>query len=220
RVGALVPFELISVGDDSQVNLHGLAYFYRAIFVPFLRKHRLRMTIIGSVCNKLDFHDWYITKFSEVPENLHAYYDCAKLVVVPVLERSGMSRETIECLEEGRAVVTTPAQASGHLAGSKAFLELDMVGDPGGAARAIRELLGSESKITQLKRTAREYYRANFSADRYFAPIDSVMDSLNFPAESESSRFGWPPRHRSQQALAAACAMPTRPANSITELSS
>jgi glycosyltransferase involved in cell wall biosynthesis len=181
---ATEPFDLIFVGSIAQPNVRGLTFFYREIFVPYLRKHQVRMAVAGRVCEQLDFEDWYVTKLGKIPEDLGTYYERSKLVVIPILEGSGISIKTIECLANGRAVVTTPVGARGLRQDPESFVELDMVADPRGTAQAILDLLASETKRLRMQRNAREYYRANFGAQRYFSAMDKVMESLGIPVPS------------------------------------
>jgi hypothetical protein len=189
-------FELIFVGSRAQPNVSGLRFFYRDIFVPFLRKHEVRMVVIGTVCEHLDFEDWYVTKLGRISQDLGEYYERAKLVVIPILEGSGLSMKTIECLANGRAVATTPVGARGLRPDPDSFLELDMAGDPQGSAQAILDLLASETRRVRMQRRAREYYRANFGAERYFSAMDKVMQSLGIPLPSTPAE----PANRSARA--------------------
>jgi glycosyltransferase involved in cell wall biosynthesis len=159
-----------------------LTAFYRQIYVPYLRKHRVRLAVIGKVCDRLDFDDWYVTKLGVVEDRLEEYYAKSKVVIIPILEGSGLSIKTIESLAQGRAVVTTPVGARGLAHDPDAFVQIDMLSDPGGTARAILELLGSELLRKRLQRTAQDYYRRHFGRDRYFNAMDKVMSSLGICA--------------------------------------
>lgn len=172
------PFDLIFVGSNAGPNVRAITAFYDDIFVPYLRKHRIRMAIIGKVCDQIDFSDWYVTPMGVVSGDLRQYYERTKLVVIPLQEGSGLSIKTIECLASGRAVATTPVGARGLKHDPEAYLQLDMAGDPRKAAEAILELLSSDARRAQMQRRAREYYRRNFGRDRYFEAMDRVMESL------------------------------------------
>ena len=106
-------FDLIFVGSNAYPNVRGLTFFYRTIFVPYLRKHKVRLAVIGKVCEILDFEDHYVTKLGNVPGDLREHYERSKVVIVPILEGSGLSIKTIECLANGRAVATSPIGARG-----------------------------------------------------------------------------------------------------------
>src|SRR5262249_31591077 len=118
------------------------------------------------------------SRLGVVSGDLRDYYERTKVVVSPLLEGSGLSIKTIECLASGRAVATTAVGARGLRHDPDAYLRLDMAGDPHGSAEAIRELLASDARRAQMQRKAREYYRTNFGRDRYFGAMDRVMESL------------------------------------------
>src|SRR5262249_10941190 len=82
-------FDLIFVGSDAPANVRGITFFYQEIFVPYLRKHRVRMTIVGKVCDHLVFCDWYVNKLGVIPGDLREYYEQSKIVIIPILEGSG-----------------------------------------------------------------------------------------------------------------------------------
>ena len=175
-------FDLIFVGSDAHANVRAITSFYREVFVPYLRKHQVRMAVVGKVCDRLEFCDWYVTKLGVIPGDLRESYERSKIVIVPILEGSGLSIKTIECLANGRAVATTPVGARGLRHDPEAFLLLDMARDPRGTAMAILDLLASEPKRLQMQQAARDYYRTHFGADRYFRAMDAVMSSIGIPA--------------------------------------
>ena len=112
------------------MNVRGFNFFYREIYVPFLRRHRVRIAVVGAVGDALDFDDCYVTKFGHVAGLLDDYYARSKVVVVPLLSGSGLSIKTIECLANGRAVVTTRVGARGLPHDPNAFVQIDMQADP------------------------------------------------------------------------------------------
>lgn len=171
-------FDLLFVGSPAAPNVQGISLFYRNVFAPFLRKHRIRLGIVGKVCDMLDFEDWYVTRLGEVPGDLRDLYERSRIVVIPLLEGSGLSIKTIECLANGSAVATTAVGARGLREDSEAFLKIDPVADPRGSAMAILALLASDAKQAQMRRRARDYYRAHFGRDRYFRAMDRVTESL------------------------------------------
>ncbi len=103
--------DLIFVGSSAPLNVDGFKFFYYKIFVPYLRKHKVTVGVVGSVCDHLKFDDFYVTKFGNIPGDLRGYYERSKVVIIPILGGSGLSIKTIECLASGRAVVTSPMGA-------------------------------------------------------------------------------------------------------------
>lgn len=183
-------FDLILVGSDAEVNVSGFMFFYYRIFVPYLRRRGITIAIVGKVCDHLELDDFYVKKLGEASGDLWGVYERFKVVIIPDFEGSGLSIKTIECLASGRAVVTSQAAARGLRRDPDSFLELDMAGDPAGTAEAILELLASEPKRTRMQRKARDYYRANFGAERYFSAMDGVLNSLGFQPVASASEVG------------------------------
>ena len=97
------PFDLIFVGSGAEPNVSGLTAFYREIYVPYLRKHRIRVAVLGNVCDRLEFDDYYISKLGFTNGSLEEYYAQSKVVIVPIFDGSGLSIKTIESLAHGRA---------------------------------------------------------------------------------------------------------------------
>ena len=112
------------------MNVRGFEFFYRRIYLPFLRRHRLRIAVVGTACDALDFDDSYVTKCGLVAGSLEDHYARSKVVIVPILSGSGLSIKTIECLANGRAVVTTPVGTRGLRHDPNAFVQIDMQANP------------------------------------------------------------------------------------------
>jgi glycosyltransferase involved in cell wall biosynthesis len=178
-------FDLIFVGSGAHMNVRGFDFFYHEIYVPFLRKHRVRIAVVGTVGDALDFDDCYVTKFGHIAGRLDDYYARSKVVIVPLLSGSGLSIKTIECLANGRAVVTTPIGARGLRHDPDAFVQIDMQADPRGTALALLDLLNSPHRRQALQRRARVYYQSHFGREQYFHAMDQVMASLGFISPSE-----------------------------------
>ena len=179
-------FDLIFVGSNAHPNVNGLSFFYHKIFVPYMRKHQVRMAVVGKVSGHLDFDDFYVTKLGNVPGDLRDYYERSKVVIIPILEGSGLSIKTIECLANGRAVATTPVGARGLRHDPESFLQLDMVADPQSAAAAILDLLASEPTRTRCSANRENTIETNFGPERYFSAMDTVMESLGIPAPASA----------------------------------
>jgi hypothetical protein len=179
---AAEPFDMIVTGTGAEPDVVGLRFFYREIFVPYLRKHRLRMAVAGGVAQHLDADDYYVTRLTAMPHDVDQLIERSKLVIIPVFEGSGIWRRTVAHLACGRAIATSPAGTRGLASGSEAFVELDMQRDPHGAAQAILELLASEPNRLRMRQVARDYCRTHFAPERYFTAMDEVMASLGIPA--------------------------------------
>jgi len=181
-------FDLIFVGSGAWMNVRGFTFFYRRIYLPFLRRHRMRIAIVGAVGDSLEIDDCYVTKVGYVSGSIDHYYARAKVVIIPILSGSGLSIKTIECLAHGRAVVTTPIGARGLRRDPDAFVQIDMEADPRGTAQVLLDLVGSASKRKTLQRNARIYYQANFGRERYFRRMDQVMEAIGLSSGPKSPR--------------------------------
>jgi glycosyltransferase involved in cell wall biosynthesis len=178
------PFDLVVVASQAPPEVRGVVEFYRNVFVPHLRKHRVRLAVIGPACDALEFVDWYVTRLGDEHVDLEDGYAQAKVVVIPFLDGNGCGASigTIQSLARGCAVVTSAAGARGLPPDPEAFLPVDMVADPEGTARVILDLLASEPLRERMRRSAGGYYRAHFGRERYVRAMDRVMSSLGIAA--------------------------------------
>ncbi|MFO0890112.1 MAG: glycosyltransferase family 4 protein [Isosphaeraceae bacterium] len=178
-------YDLIFVGSNAHMNTRGFTHFYRQIYLPFLRSRGIRVAVVGSVCDALEFEDHQVTKLGYVSGNLEDCYARSRIVIIPILYGSGLSIKTIECLAHGRAVVTTPMGCRGLVDEPGAFVRIDMESDPRGTAEVILGLLDSEEKRRLLQRRAKAYYLSHFSREQYFRKMDRVMESLGLIGSHE-----------------------------------
>jgi Glycosyl transferases group 1 len=179
-------FDLIFVGSGAHMNVNGFMFFYRQIYLPYLRRHRLRIAVVGTVCDALDFDDCLVTKFGHIAETLDDFYTRSKVVIIPIFSGSGVSIKAIECLAHGRAIVTTPIGIRGLRPDANAFVQIDMQADPRGTAAVLLDLIASERKRQTLQRHAKMYCQFNFGRDQYFHRMDQVMAALGLASPAKS----------------------------------
>jgi glycosyltransferase involved in cell wall biosynthesis len=153
-------------------------WFYRNVFVPYLWRRNVRLIVVGTVCDQLDFRDTNVTLVRQIESSLDSIYKSTKLVVIPIFEGTGLSIKTIEGLANGRAMVVTPAGARGLEDADDAFITIDMKAHPARTADIILELLASSSKRHDLERAAIQYVDRHFSRERYYAAMDSVLEGI------------------------------------------
>ena len=122
-------YDLVFVGSENHLNTHGIRWFYRHIFLPYLRRHQVRLAVAGRVCENLDFEDSFVTKLGFTDE-LDALYNASKLVVVPIFEGTGMAIKIRDALAAGRAVVSTPVGCRGIDPSTEALVCVDMMEQP------------------------------------------------------------------------------------------
>jgi hypothetical protein len=171
-------YDLIFVGSAAPINVRGMNWFYRNVFVPHLWRHNIRVVVIGSVCDHLSFRDSNVTLLRQIEGSLDPLYEATKLAVIPIFEGTGLSIKTLEGLANGRALVVTPSGARGLEDAGDAFVTMDMQADPAGTAAVILELLTSAEKRHKLERAAIDYVNQHFSRDAYFLAMDRVVQGV------------------------------------------
>ena len=171
------PDDLLFVGSGHPPNTIGLDWFYRRVYVPYLLREGVRMTVVGSVCEQVSFPEGHrVTKLRQVDGPLIDVYRRAKLVIVPLFEGTGMSIKTIESLAMGCPVVASSVGARGLPDSTDAVVQVDIPGDPRGVARVIRDLLSSPAKRRALRVAARSLYEQHYHPYQYQARMNQVLD--------------------------------------------
>ena len=170
------PDHLLFVGSSYSPNVIGLDWFYRRVYLPYLHKVGVRLTVVGSVCDYVSFNDGcLVTKLPRAEGPLIDVYRRARLVIVPLFEGTGVSIKTIESFAMGCATLTTPVGARGMPRTTDAVAELDIPANPAGAAEVVRDLLASPQRLSALRMAARRFYEQHFHPDRYRARMDHAL---------------------------------------------
>ncbi len=180
-------YDLLFVGSNHPPNVDGVTWFYKNVYVPYLRERQVSFAIAGTVCSQLNFDDPQVTKLGRFDGPLSELYAQSKLVVIPLFHGSGLSIKTIECLGMGRAAVTTPVGARGMSESPDAFVCLDMLERPRETATAIQQLLDQPERRHQMQQKAQEYFQRHFSAQRYLQAMDRVMESIGLGRDAAVS---------------------------------
>jgi glycosyltransferase involved in cell wall biosynthesis len=168
--------DLLFVGSNRRRNAEGLRWFFRNVYVPFLRSHGVRLAVAGDVCAAVDFDDYLLSCHGWPSGSASKLYARARLVIAPMPESSGVSMKTIEALGAGTCIVATPAVARGLHNADHAQLVVDMRADPQGAARAILDLLADAPRQSRLRKAARTHYESHHAQGHYFAAMDRALD--------------------------------------------
>jgi hypothetical protein len=169
-------YDLVFVGSENHLNTRGIHWFYRHIFVPYLRRHKVRMAVAGRVCGNLGFEDAYVTKLGFLGA-LEGLYDSSKLVVVPILEGTGMAIKLHEALAAGKAVVSTPVGCRGIDPSSSALACVDMQKRPRQTADIILNLLKDDEERRALESRAVELIVKRHSPHAYEKAMDHVIET-------------------------------------------
>jgi hypothetical protein len=167
--------DLCFVGADHPANVRSLNWFYRNVYVPYLRRERVRFAVVGSASRHLPVEDSCVTRVARYDGPIGDLYAASKLVVVPNLEGTGISVKFHEALAAGAAVVTTPAGARGCDPDGGAFVCLDMRADPRRTGETILDLLRDEPRRRALRERAAALSRVSHSREQYFRAMDEVF---------------------------------------------
>ncbi len=170
-------FDLVFVGSENHLNTHGLLWFYRYVFVPYLRRHGVRLAVAGRVCEKVDVEDALLSKLGFM-NNLEELYSTTKLVVVPIFEGTGTAIKLHEALAAGRAVVSTPVGCRGIDPSSGALACVDMKEQPRRTAEVILDLLRNDNERKAMQRRAIDLMTRLHSRDAYLQAMDSVFECV------------------------------------------
>ena len=134
--------DLLFVGGTHGPNRQGLASFVAECFIPYLQPKGVNLVVAGDVGTAL----WPdkvvppgITCLGRVAD-LRPLYAAAKLVIVPLIEGTGVSIKTLEAISLGKPVLSSPAGLRG-IRGAPGF-GIDLPFDRRWAD-AIERLLGN-----------------------------------------------------------------------------
>ena len=158
-------FDLLFIGSNHPPNINGINYFYQKVFLPFLRPKGISLSIAGKVCNNINIEDPKVKNIGFYDGNISDLYSSTKVIIIPILEGSGLSIKTMEAMAFGKPIVTTPKGARGMNADP--FVMVDMKHNPERFADAILNLLGSSDKRKDLGQKALEQFTKEHSFDVY-----------------------------------------------------
>ena len=122
------------VGSENQLNTRGILWFYRNIYVPYLRPRGFAWRSPAEFAKTLILEmplvhcaraTWMISE---------PLYNDSKLVIVPIFEGTGTGDQAAWSAAAGRAVVSTPVGCRGIDPSSGAFVCVDMKRQPREAA--------------------------------------------------------------------------------------
>jgi glycosyltransferase involved in cell wall biosynthesis len=167
--------DLLFIGGDNPYNAAGIDWFFGNVYLPYLARRGVRLTVVGHVCRKLHLAGRSVRQLGFVPGSLGDFYRTTRLVVAPILEGTGVAIKMLEALSHGRAVVATPVGARGLDLTSGAFACLDMQADPAATANLILDLLASDRKRRRLEEAALAYARTRHSQESYEAAMDQAV---------------------------------------------
>jgi len=164
--------DLLFIGSNHPPNIEGINYFYQKVFLPFLRPKGISLNIAGKVCDNINIEDPKVNKIGFYNGNIGDLYSSTKVIIIPILEGSGLSIKTMEAMAFGKPIVTTPKGARGMNIDANPFIIIDIKKDPESFATAILSLLNSPEKRKNLGEKALD----QFTKEHSFAVYSQRMD--------------------------------------------
>jgi glycosyltransferase involved in cell wall biosynthesis len=105
---------VLFVGSDNAFNAEGLAWFLNSLWPSILRDHpTAKLDVCGSIARKLNSPPPPGVMIHGIVSDLVSFYREASVVVVPLLQTTGLNIKLIEAAGLRRAIVTTGITLAG-----------------------------------------------------------------------------------------------------------
>lgn len=105
---------VLFVGSDNAFNVEGLAWFLNSVWPSILRDHpAARLDVCGSIARKLNSPPPPGVMIHGIVSDLVSFYREASVVVVPLLQTTGLNIKLVEAAGLRRAIVTTGITLAG-----------------------------------------------------------------------------------------------------------
>lgn len=168
--------DVLFIGGGNKPNLEGLDFFYNEIFFPYLRNKNIKLTVVGKVCNSWYVEDPMVTKLGFYSGPISEIYDSSKVVIIPILEGTGLSIKTIEAFAFGKAIVSTPSGTRGMNIIGNPLVTIDMKNNPEAFAKAIIDLIENPIKRDELGKKALNQFQKEHSFEVYSYRMDKFLE--------------------------------------------
>lgn len=160
--------DILLRGGEQSGDLADLDWFYRHVYLPYLRQYGVRLAIAGPVAARFPVCDLRVTK---LPGSRRT---TARVVVAPACEAVGPYPVVMDSLATGRAVVTTPTGLRGLEVPDDAAAVIDVRAEPAGTAVVIRDLLAAPGWRKALGERAATVVERH-SRTRHFTALDEAF---------------------------------------------
>ncbi|AHF94639.1 hypothetical protein OPIT5_22480 [Opitutaceae bacterium TAV5] len=163
---------LLFVGSDNAFNARGLDWFLREVWPRLLREvPDVSLHVCGSIDRLVTLCPDGVAFHGPVPD-LAPCYRQAALVIVPLLQSTGLNIKLVEAAACGRAIVTTPAALPGA-----PFLRdaVAVAATPGEFAAAIRHLLDQPAVRAATAARALAAVRARLAPATCYGPLAALL---------------------------------------------
>lgn len=160
------------VGSSAFFNVNGLSWFLKSVWPAVLKEQPdASLHVCGAVCQAFSNEVPGVT-FCGVVDSLDGYYAEAEVVVLPLLEGSGVKTKLVEAFSFGKACVTT----SIGLHGLPFFKEALLLSDhAAGFAQSIVRLLDDHNLRGELESKSRKSVEEHLSPDRCYEPVSRLF---------------------------------------------
>ena len=167
---------LLFVGSDYEANVVGANWFINEVG-PLLESKKpgcVEFHVVGGVCDKLAGNNNGIKVVRKgFVADLDLEYAPAQIVLVPLIEGSGLKIKLVEAIGHGKAIITTWVGAQGiEFLKGRAFVVAESAGE---FARAILETYENDEKRHALELGAREAAINVFSPDACYRQLVSEL---------------------------------------------
>lgn len=163
---------LLFVGSGNGFNAAGLAWFLAEVW-PLVRAARpeAELDVCGTVANAVRTRPAGV-QFHGPVEDLDVHYRAAALVVVPLLQATGLNIKLVDAAARGRAILTTSATLAGapFLAGSVATADT-----PAEFAAATLRLLGDFAARAELAERSLAVVRAHLAPAACYGHLAAAL---------------------------------------------
>jgi hypothetical protein len=130
--------DLLIYGGSRSGELADAEWFYRHMYLPYLRVHGARLTLTGPIAERFAVADLRVAKLPSATNVL------ARVVVAPAYEAAGPCVSVLKALAVGRTVVASPHAVRGIEFPEGTVVVIDMRRELTHTANAIREALCRE----------------------------------------------------------------------------
>lgn len=150
------------IGSANVHNTNGLSQFIRQHWSSISsRIPNAQLEIAGDVAKK--HQDVLNIKYVGRVENLATFYQNNSVIINPCLTGTGLKIKSVEALQHGRALVTTPEGASGIEDAAPNSMRISKLGTQVFTDSCV-EVATSSRLITEMGKNAREYIRTKRQA--------------------------------------------------------
>ncbi len=171
----LVAGRCLFVGSLAHFNVEGLSWFLRSVWPVILQAQpHATLHVCGAVCRAYsDEENVPGVTFYGVVDSLDGHYAEAEVVVLPLLEGSGVKTKLVEAFSYGKACVTT----SIGLHGLPFFKDDLLLSDSATEfAKNVNRLLHDNKFRSNLENKSRQSVQEHLSRDQCYSPVCQLFN--------------------------------------------